>query len=128
YKRDLLFFHEFMLSQQGSTHPDNITRQDIRRFLTHQLDEGISHPTVARRLSSLKTYYKFLVLEGHCQNNPTVDLETPKIKRKLPDVLTIEEIDLLMNQPQVAKVLGLRDRAMLELMYGTGVRVSELLS
>ena len=56
YKRDLLFFHEFMLSQQGSTHPDNITRQDIRRFLTHQLDEGISHPTVARRLSSLKTY------------------------------------------------------------------------
>ncbi|HQA07196.1 MAG TPA: site-specific tyrosine recombinase XerD [Syntrophomonadaceae bacterium] len=128
YRRDLLKFHEFMLSQQRCEHPENITRQDIRRFLTHELDQGISHPTVARRLSSLKTFYKFLVLEGYCQNNPTVDLETPKIKRRLPDVLTIEEIDKLMNQPRVTLVLGLRDRAMLELMYGTGVRVSELLS
>lgn len=128
YRRDLLKFNEFLLSQQRSEDPEQITKQDIRRFLTHQLDEGISHPTIARRLSSIKAYYKFLVLEGYCQNNPTVDLETPKIKRKLPDVLTIEEVDQLLNQPQVTLVLGLRDRAMLELMYATGVRVSELLS
>lgn len=128
YRRDLMKFSEFMLSRQRSEDPEQITKQDIRRFLTHQLDAGISHPTIARRLSSIKAYYKFLVLEGHCQNNPTVDLETPKIKRKLPDVLTIEEVDQLLNQPQVTLVLGLRDRAMLELMYATGVRVSELLS
>lgn len=128
YRRDLLQFHAYLVSQQRAQEPQDITRQDIRRFLTHQLDQGVSHPTVARRLSSLKTFYRFLVLEGYCQNNPTVDLETPKIKRKLPDVLTIEEIDRLMDQPRVTLVLGLRDRAMLELMYGTGVRVSELLS
>ncbi len=128
YRRDLMKFNEFLLSQHRSEDPEQITKQDIRRFLTHQLDEGISHPTIARRLSSIKAYYKYLVLEGHCQNNPTVDLETPKIKRKLPDVLSIEEVDQLLNQPQVTLVLGLRDRAMLELMYATGVRVSELLS
>ena len=128
YRRDLTKFSVFLLSQQRSEDPEQITKQDIRRFLTHQLDEGISHPTIARRLSSIKAYYRVLVLEGHRQNNPTVDLETPKIKRKLPDVLTIEEVDQLLNQPQVTLVLGLRDRAMLELMYATGVRVSELLS
>jgi integrase/recombinase XerD len=128
YKRDLVKFNEFLISQHRTKDPEDITKQDIRRFLTHELDEGISYSTIARRLSSIKTYYKFLVLEGYCHNNPTIDLETPKTKRKLPDVLTIEEVDKLLNQPKVSSVLGLRDRAMLEIMYATGVRVSELLS
>jgi integrase/recombinase XerD len=128
YRRDLLMFNEFLVDQHRPENPEDITRQDIRRFLTHQLDTGISHSTIARRLSSIKTYYRFLVLEGHCHNNPTIDLETPKIKRRLPDVLTIEEVDKLLSQPKVSLVLGLRDRAMLELLYATGVRVSELLS
>lgn len=128
YRRDLVQFHQFLQSQKRSQDPREISKQDIMRFLSSQLDQGASHATIARKLSTLKTYYKFLILEGHCQNNPTIDLETPKIKRKLPVVLSIDEVDKLMEQPQVTNPLGLRDRAMLELMYGTGVRVSELLS
>ncbi len=128
YRRDLAQFHQFLQSQKRSQDPREISKQDIMRFLSSQLDQGASHATIARKLSTLKTYYKFLILEGYCQNNPTIDLETPKIKRKLPVVLSIDEVDKLMEQPQVTNPLGLRDRAMLELMYGTGVRVSELLS
>lgn len=128
YRRDLLQFNEFLGRQKRPQDPQDISKQDIMSFLAGQLDEGISHSTIARRLSSIKTFYKFLIMEGHCLNNPTVDLETPKVKRNLPDVLSIEEVDRLLAQPQVTLPLGLRDRAMLELMYGTGVRVSELLS
>jgi integrase/recombinase XerD len=128
YRRDLAQFHQFLQSQKRSQDPREISKQDIMRFLSSQLDQGASHATIARKLSTLKTYYKFLILEGYCQNNPTIDLETPKIKRKLPVVLSIDEVDKLMEQPQVTNPLGLRDRAMLELMYGTGVAVSELLS
>lgn len=128
YRRDLIQFALFLRSRRRPEQPQDISKQDIISFLAEQLDRGISQATAARRLSSLKTFYKFLILEGHCHHNPTVDLETPKIKRKLPAVLTIEEVDKLLEQPRVILPLGLRDRAMLELMYGTGVRVSELLS
>lgn len=128
YRRDLNKFNAYLLKNSFSTQPNEISKQQIMAFLSAQMDVGAATSTVARSLSSIKTFYKFLVLENHVQNNPTSDLETPKIKRKLPDVLTIEEVDKLMQQPRVTLPLGLRDRAMLELMYGTGVRVSELLS
>ncbi len=128
YRRDLNKFHAYLLKNSFSAQPNEISKQQIMAFLSSQMDEGTANSTVARSLSSIKTFYKFLVLENHVQNNPTADLETPKIKRKLPDILTIEEVDKLMQQPRVTLPLGLRDRAMLELMYGTGVRVSELLS
>ena len=128
YRRDLNKFNAFLLKNSLPTQPDEISKQQIMAFLSTQMDEGAANSTVARSLSCIKTFYKFLVLENHVQNNPTSDLETPKIKRKLPDILTIEEVDKLMEQPRVLLPLGLRDRAMLELMYGTGVRVSELLA
>jgi integrase/recombinase XerD len=128
YRRDLKKFCSYLIKNFGPLRPDEITKKQIMAFLTAQMDEGVSSSTIARRLSSIKTFYKFLVLEDYVQNNPTSDLETPKIKRHLPEILTIEEVDKLMQQPQVTLPLGLRDRAMLETMYGTGVRVSELLS
>lgn len=129
YKRDLKKFSSFLHSKysQGWELPQ-INKNDIRDFLSWQLDKGAAHATLARSLSSIKTFYKFLIMEGKIQTNPAVDLETPKIKRHLPQILSIEEVDRLMNQPNVLLHLGLRDRAMLEVMYGTGVRVSELLS
>jgi len=128
YRRDLNKFNAFLLKNSLPTQPDEISKQQIMAFLSTQMDAGAANSTVARSLSTIKTFYKFMVLENLVQNNPTSDLETPKIKRKLPDILTIEEVDLLMEQPRVLLPLGLRDRAMLELMYGTGVRVSELLA
>lgn len=127
YRRDLEKFVQFLAMKEYSTDPHQITKQQILSFLSWQLDHEASHATVARSLSSLKTFYKFMILEEYADSNPAQDLETPKVKRKLPAVLSIEEVDKLMQQPNVTLPLGLRDRAMLELMYGTGIRVSEML-
>ena len=128
YENDLNKFHIYIKQSHLSEIPWEVTKHDIMNFLSGELDQDRSYATIARCLSSIKAFYKFLILEGYTEINPTVDLETPKIKRKLPAVLTVEEVDRLMEVPSVITPLGLRDRAMLELMYGTGVRVSELLS
>jgi integrase/recombinase XerD len=127
YRRDLVKFSAYLKKSSGSCDPLKVSKAQVMEFLSAQMDEGAAHSTIARSLSSIKTFYKFLVLEDYIDVNPTLDLETPKIKRKLPEILTVEEVDKLMQQPRVTLPLGLRDRAMLELMYGTGVRVSELL-
>ncbi|NLW90465.1 MAG: site-specific tyrosine recombinase XerD [Syntrophomonadaceae bacterium] len=128
YRRDLEKLREFLILKELPVEPAGITKQQILSFLSWQLDHDAAFSTVARSLSSLKTFYRFLILEDYVSVNPTQDLETPKVKRKLPVVLTIEEVDHMMEQPNVMLPLGLRDRAMLELMYGTGIRVSEMLS
>ncbi|MGI5921349.1 MAG: site-specific tyrosine recombinase XerD [Syntrophomonadaceae bacterium] len=129
YRRDLDKFGHFLHNTYGHVPiPQQITQQDVMDFLTWQLDKKDAYSTMARSLSSIKSYFKFLVLEGVIDINPAIDLETPKIKRRLPVILTIEEVDNLMKQPNVLTPLGLRDRAMLELMYGTGMRVSEMLA
>lgn len=128
YRRDLVKLITYLKKNNITLEPSEISRHDLMGFLSGQMDMGTAHSTIARSLSSIKTFYKFLFMEGYVENNPTSDLETPKIHRKLPQVLSIEEVDRLMQQPEVIRPLGLRDRAMLELMYGTGIRVSELLS
>ncbi len=128
YSRDLGKFFAFIKETLKYNSLDEITKHDIIAFLAWQMDSGAEYSTVARSLSSIKTFYKFLVLDGFIAINPAGDLETPRIKRKLPRVLSVEEVDRLMEVPNVILPLGLRDRAMLELMYGTGIRVSELLS
>lgn len=129
YRSDLQKFVNYLRSERcGVNRWEDINKKDIVNFLAGEMDEGVANSTVARRFSSIKGLYKFLVGEGFIELNPTTDLETPKIRRKLPQILSIEEVDKLMEQPDVLLPLGLRDRAMLELMYGTGVRVSELLS
>jgi integrase/recombinase XerD len=128
YRRDLEKLTTFVRETLAYNSLDEITKQDIIAFLAWQMDSGAEYSTIARSLSSIKTFCKFLVLDGYLEVNPAGDLETPKIRRKLPRVLSVEEVDRLMEAPNVVLPLGLRDRAMLELMYGTGVRVSELLS
>lgn len=127
YRRDLTKFNGFLKLKSSIAHPRDIMKHDVMAFLSAELDKGSTSATIARYLSSIKTFCKFLILEGHVENNPTTDLETPKIKRKLPQVLSVEEVDKLINQPKVVLPLGIRDRAMLELMYGTGIRISEML-
>ncbi|HZK44006.1 MAG TPA: site-specific tyrosine recombinase XerD [Syntrophomonadaceae bacterium] len=128
YKRDLSKFVNYNKNNTDISQFEKVQKDDIISFLGWQLDSGASYASVARSLSTLKTFYKYLILENLVQDNPTIDIETPRIKRTLPQILTIEEIDHLFNQPNLIKPLGIRDRAMLELMYGTGVRVSELLA
>ena len=128
YRRDLRKFLVFIQETLAYHSLSEITKSDIIAFLALQMDSGAEYSTIARNLSSIKTFYKFLVLDGFLAINPAGDLETPKIKRKLPRVLSVDEVDRLMEEPNVIMPLGIRDRAMMELMYGTGVRVSELLS
>jgi len=127
YQRDLDKFNNFLHTIKKITDIKAITSQDIQDYLLWQTQKGAQRSTVARSLSSLKTFFKFQVREETIAANPADNLETPRVKRKLPSVLTLEEIDRLMQQPNILLPLGLRDRAMLELMYGSGLRVSELL-
>lgn len=128
YRCDLYKFAEYLHKYCQVDKWEEVNKRHIINFLAWEMDQKAANSSVARSFSSIKGFYKFLVTEEYIGLNPTTDLETPKIKRKLPQVLTIEEVDKLMEQPNVLLALGLRDRAMLELMYGTGIRVSELLA
>jgi len=128
YRRDLDKFAEYLRKNYQVDRWEDVNKRQIVKFLAWEMDQKAANSSVARSFSSIKGLFKFLVMEEYIGLNPTTDLETPKIKRKLPQVLTIEEVDKLMEQPNVLLTLGLRDRAMLELMYGTGIRVSELLA
>ncbi|NMC27044.1 MAG: site-specific tyrosine recombinase XerD [Syntrophomonadaceae bacterium] len=128
YKRDLCKFRDYLRRNFQVDDWEEVNKKHILAFLAGEMDKKAANASVARTFSSIKALYKFLVAEEYITLNPAADLETPKIKRKLPHVLSIEEVDKLMEQPDVLMPLGLRDRAMLELMYGTGIRVSELLA
>jgi integrase/recombinase XerD len=105
---------------------DQVTPMDLVGFLKKLHRQGLSVRSQARLLSALRTCYRFLVSEGVCKDDPTSEIEMPKTTRKLPEFLSIEEVDDLLAQPPDDTPLGLRDRAMLETIYATGLRVSEL--
>ena len=128
YRRDLVKFRDYLRQNCQVDKWEQVNKKHIVAYLAREMDRQAAYASVARSFSSIKALFKYLVVEDYIQLNPTTDLETPKVKRKLPSVLTIEEVDQLMEQPNVIRPLGLRDRAMLELMYGTGIRVSELLN
>ncbi|MGE5454525.1 MAG: site-specific tyrosine recombinase XerD [Methylocystaceae bacterium] len=127
YRRDL---HKMMsyLQDKGIKSWVEVSRGQIVEYLACLLDYGMTAATVSRNLSSTKSFYKFLLQEGIVAINPTDDLESPRLARRLPGVLSVEEVDKLLCLPDAIKPLGIRDRAMLELMYASGMRVSELLS
>lgn len=127
YGRDLSKFLAY-LKQRKIENPVDVKRSDILAFVGQLLDEGAAFSSSARHLSSIKSFFRFLILEGYITVNPADNLESPKIRRRLPEVLTVQEVDRLLSNPNVVSLTGLRDRAMFELMYATGLRVSELLS
>jgi integrase/recombinase XerD len=123
YRRDLNRFSTELAGQKV----DSVTTADIRGFLISMREQGLSSASVARSLSSIKSFYKYLCQEKQC-GNPAEILETPKRWRKLPDVLSPEDVDNLLKSPDTESVLGLRDKAMLEVLYASGLRVSELIN
>jgi len=125
YLRDLRRMGEFALAQ-GVADPGKVTRAHLREFVYLLKDLGLSAATIRREVSAIRTYYGFLIGEGRVREDPSDRLETPKRGRVLPDVLTVREIEALLAAPTVGDPLGWRDRALLELGYGAGMRVSEL--
>ena len=105
-----------------------LTRPDMRKWIAHLSREGLAPSSVGRAVSAARGFFQFLMRDGHIKHQPTEDLDTPQKFAYLPKFLTEDEIDLLFSTPDVTTNEGLRDRAMLELMYAAGLRVSELVS
>ncbi len=110
----------------GANGPDAITAVQLREFIYHLKDAGLAPATIRRQISAIRTYYKFLVGEGHAARDPSERIESPKRWRTLPTVLTVAEVEKLIAAPNTDTPLGIRDHALLELAYATGARVSEL--
>ena len=125
YTRDLRRFAGYA-AQHGAAGPDRVTSRLLREFVYHLKAVGLAATSIRRQVSTLRTYYRFLVAEGHVHADPTDRLELPKTWRRLPEVLTREEVEALLAAPNPDEPLAWRDRALLEVAYGTGVRVSEL--
>lgn len=124
YQNDLNHLLEFL--QEKNLCYKNVTIEDLQHFCAVLIDLGISARSLARTLSGLRSFYRFLLLEGEVENDPTELLEGPKVARHIPDVLTVEEIDRMISCIDLSKQEAQRNRAILEVLYSCGLRVSEL--
>ena len=125
YLRDALYFLEY-LSNAGID-PLEADEQVIQGYVEHLHDLKRSPTTISRNLASVRCFYKFLIFRGLMDSNPAKGIKLEKTVKKLPQVLSGEEIELLLAQPDITEPKGCRDKAMLELLYATGIRVSELI-
>lgn len=125
YRRDLGLYADFLLDR-GRTSPDAITRDDVGAWVTALRASGAAPRTIERRVACIKSFHRFLVREGVTVNHPTASLPLPRIPDRLPDVVSIDDVDRLLSQPFPDGPTGHRDRAMLEVLYGCGLRASEL--
>ena len=125
YQRDLERLLAF-LEGEGVQRPADVTAAHLRGYVFHLKDRGLAASSIRRAQSSLRTFFSFLLEEGVVEDDPSDRLESPKVWRRLPDVLTPEETERLLEAPDPSHALHWRDRAILEFLYATGVRVSEL--
>lgn len=126
YGSDLLFFRDFLSELGGSL--DKIEEHTLFLYLVHLRRKGLRNTSLARNLSSLRGFFDHLVQERVLPASPAALLDSPKLARKLPDVLSRDEVTALLGRPDTSDRLGFRDRTMLELLYACGLRVSELVS
>src|SRR5207237_7434299 len=127
YKLDIARFVAYA-NVKGAKSPIDVGARTLREYVYHLKDLGLSAASIRRNVSAVRTYFKFLVAEGHVVRDPSERLETPKKWRTLPEVLGVDEIEKLLAAPSLDEPLAFRDRAMLELAYGAGLRVSGWIS
>jgi integrase/recombinase XerD len=127
YSRDLRKFHAY-LSDHAIESFSEISDNTVLTYQLHLQNLGRSTATVSRNLATLRTFFGYLLDEGLITKNPTRKLVSPKAERKMPKVLTLAEVDRLLGQPDTEAETGKRDRAMLELLYASGIRVTEMVS
>ncbi|HTJ21590.1 MAG TPA: site-specific tyrosine recombinase XerD [Gemmatimonadaceae bacterium] len=124
YRRDVERLVDYARSK-GIQTPTDVTSRALREFVYHLKDLGLSPSSIRRNISAVRTYFRFLMADGVVVRDPSERLETPQRWRTLPDVLTVQEVERLLAAPTLDDPLAFRDRAMLELAYGAGLRVSE---
>ncbi len=126
YRRDLGKFQNY-LDQKGLALGD-VSRQTVLEFLSSLQEFSLDSRSISRVLVTLRNFFQFLVFEKNRHDNPCENIESPKSWKALPKVLTVEQVDSLLSQPNLTTDLGVRDKAMLEVLYATGLRVTELVS
>jgi len=126
YRCDLSEFVDFMRVQKKRL--DDVGTLELRAFLARLRDRALSAATIARKVAAVRSLYKFLTARGRCAVNPVVGLRTPRLHRKLPRFLDENEVRRLVESPDTTTLRGLRDRGILEMLYSTGMRVSELVA
>ncbi|HXX21412.1 MAG TPA: site-specific tyrosine recombinase XerD [Candidatus Acidoferrum sp.] len=124
YRRDIEKFAAFARQRKLST--QHVQRGDIVDFLGTLYRKGLDSRSVARHLVTIRNFFRFALMEGYVDDDPAATIESPKFRQNLPEFLSVEEVDRLLRQPDTSAVVGIRDRAMIELMYSCGLRVSEL--
>ena len=122
YERDLRKYFIFLKVKN----PDDVAPSDVSSFLANLSSSGIAVPSIARCLAAVRGFHKYLLIDGLAQRDPTTNLETPRGWKRLPKTLSSIDVETLLNQPESSTPIGIRDKAMLELLYATGLRVSEL--
>jgi integrase/recombinase XerD len=127
YQRDTAQYISY-LTERSITAFSQTTKTTILTYLLYLQKQGKATSTISRSLASLRAFYSYLMQEGVITKDPTIGLEAPHVEKKLPQILTTSEVDLLMEQPKCSEPKGFRDKAMLELLYATGIRVTELIS
>ena len=126
YARDLVLLRAFAAGRRSAV--DLLSRHQLEELVRHLMSQGRSPRSVARAIACYRGFYRFLVIDGRLQASPADDLRPPRAWQSLPRHLSVEEVDRLLAEPDVKTARGLRDRALIELLYATGMRVSELIS
>jgi len=127
YKRDLNSYITYLKNVEQLEDLNSVQRPQIVHFLSHLKDTGKSSKTLARHIASIRAFHHFLLREKAVDHDPTVHIESPQHERSLPKVLSMEEVETLLDSPKLTDHFGYRDKAMLEMLYATGIRVSELI-
>ena len=127
YTLDVLGFEKFLIDENITKNPIDCDLSSVQTFI-YETAKLLSPNTQARRLSGLRSFFDYMIFESYRVSNPTDLIEAPKLGRKLPDVLDLNEVDLLLEQIDLGHPQGFRNRAMLEMLYGSGIRVSELIN
>lgn len=127
YIRDLVKLENFM-REQGKTSIDEITATNLTSYVLYLEKQGLSTATISRSIASIRAFFLYSLRQGRIVRDPSEQLKPPKVEKRTPETLTVEEVNLLLEQPSGDSPKELRDKAMLELLYATGIRVSELIS
>ncbi len=128
YRTDLYKYADFLRQKKKRSHIDEVSRGDVQDYMFSQKEKGLSGNSVSRNLVAIKVFHRFLVREKYIKEDITSVLDSPKLWKHLPEALSLSEVEDILKSPNTRNWMGLRDRAALELMYATGLRVSELVN
>ena len=126
YKRDIIQYQNY-LEENGMNYA-KVSKEDIKAYLNYLKQIGKKPSTISRNLASIRSFYQFSIRNKKIKNDPTEDVQSPKLEKRVPSVLTAQEVELLLEQPKDVDLKGTRDKAMLEFAYATGMRVTEIIN